>query len=208
AFPKMKCNLYDTGIGISLIIKYPGNKKVGEAVDSLVSHVDLYPTICDLLNLEKPDWLQGTTMLPILEGKSEKIRDEIFSEVTYHAAYEPMRCIRTERYKLIRFYDYHNKVVMANIDDGPSKRFLMEYGLENQCREREMFFDLYHDPVERVNLTKDSGYCKIKQQLTKRLNIWMEETDDPLFNSGRVEKPEGAIVDKLENIQLGEGNFE
>lgn len=208
AFPKMKCNLYDTGIGISLIIKYPGNKKTGEAVDALVSHIDLYPTICDLLKLEKPDWLQGNTILPLLEGKTDKIRDEIFSEVTYHAAYEPMRCIRTERYKLIRFYDYHSKVVMANIDDGPSKRFLMEYGLEDQLREREMLFDLYHDPVERVNLADDSGYYEVYQNLVKRLNEWMKDTNDPLYGSGRVEKPEGAIVNKLECRQPGEENFE
>jgi N-sulfoglucosamine sulfohydrolase len=52
-FPKMKCNLYDTGIGICLIIKYPGNRKVGEAVDSLVSQIDNYPTICDMLKLIK-----------------------------------------------------------------------------------------------------------------------------------------------------------
>ena len=67
-------------------------------------------------------------MVPLLEGKVDKIRDEIFSEVTFHAAYQPMRCIRTERYKYIRYFDDYDYVVAANIDDGPAKSFLLENG--------------------------------------------------------------------------------
>ena len=103
--PNMKCNLYDTGIGISLIIKYPGNKLRGKATDALVSHLDIYPTICELLNFEKTSHLTGNSLLPVLENKENEIRDEIFAEVTFHAAYEPMRCIRTKRYKLIKRFD-------------------------------------------------------------------------------------------------------
>lgn len=193
AFPKMKCNLYDTGIGVSLIIKYPGNKLSGHTVDSLVSQIDIFPTICDLINLEKPSWLQGTSILPILKNEKDKVREEIFSEVTYHAAYEPMRCIRTERYKYICFYDDHTDPVPVNIDDSLSKEIYIQSGYLNHNREREMLFDLYLDPVERVNLINDPQYTEIYKEMSQRLNLWMEKSKDPLLY-GKVKKPDGAII--------------
>ena len=87
AFPKMKCNLYDTGTGVALIFNYPNNPAKGKAIDSLVSHIDVFPTICDMFNHEKPEWLQGNSMVPLFTGEKEEIREELFTEVTYHAAY-------------------------------------------------------------------------------------------------------------------------
>lgn len=197
AFPKMKCNMYDTGIGVSLIIQYFDNGMKGKSVDSLVSQIDIFPTICDILKIEKPSWLQGKSMLPIFEGNTEKIRDKLFSEVTFHAAYEPMRCIRTERYKLIRFYDNHHRVIPSNIDDGLSKDFLIKSGYLDKNRQREMLFDLYLDPVERENLIEDGRYNEIYNALSKQLDEWMEETKDPIL-SGRVPKPKNAVVNTRE----------
>lgn len=196
AFPKMKCNLYDTGIGVSLIIKYPGNKKAGKAVDSLVSHLDIFPTICELLSNDKPAWLQGNSLMPLLQGDTEKVRDEIFSEVSFHAAYEPMRCIRTERYKLITFFDVHDKILPSNIDDSLSKEFLTQYDYLDEVREKELLFDLYLDPVERINRVNDASYKEVYVDLRERLNKWMMSTNDPLW-SGKIKKPEGAVVNKL-----------
>jgi len=196
AFPKMKCNLYDTGIGVSLILKYPGNPARGKVVDALVSQIDLFPTLCDLAGLEKPSWLQGVSMVPILKGEREEVREELFAEVTYHAAYEPMRCIRTRRYKLIRYYDEHDGFVPANIDDSLSKDFLIEHGYLELTRDKEQLFDLYFDPVERVNLVHHPRYQEVYRDLSNRLDQWMQETHDPLLN-GKVEKPKGAIVNKL-----------
>jgi N-sulfoglucosamine sulfohydrolase len=208
AFPKMKCNLYDTGIGVSLIMAFPGNPCKGEALDSLVSQIDLYPTICDLLHIDKPSWLQGKSLMPLLEKRAEKIRDEIFAEVTYHAAYEPMRCIRTERYKLIRLFDDHDQFVPANIDDCLSKDFLLEHGFLEGVRDKEMLFDLYMDPVERVNVAGDVRYKDIYRDLSGRLEKWMQETNDPLLDGGKVPKPEGAVANKLSCISPKVNDFE
>jgi arylsulfatase A-like enzyme len=193
AFPHMKCNLYDTGIGVSLIIKCPQNNMKGIALDSLVSHIDIFPTICDLAGINKPSWLQGVSMLPLLMGEKEEIREEIFAEVTYHAAYEPMRCIRTSRYKLIRLYDNYEKVIAVNVDDSPSKDFLVRYGFLNSRKQKEMLFDLYLDPVERLNIINDKKNQEVYKELSEKLNEWMKKTGDPIL-IGKVEKPDGAIV--------------
>jgi arylsulfatase A-like enzyme len=206
-FPKMKCSLYDVGIGVSLIIKFPGNKMRGGVLDSLVSQVDIFPTICDFAGLDKPNGLQGVSLLPLFEGTTDKVREEIFAEVNYHAAYEPVRCIRTERYKLIRFYGNHNELIPANWDDGLSKSFLVENGYLGEIRDREMLFDLYLDPVERINHIGDNRYRDIYNDLSLRLEEWMRRTEDPLF-APKIPAPEGAIVNTRSCISPGEDSFE
>ena len=198
AMPKMKCTLYDTGIGVALIIRLPKVKQV-RATDALVSQLDVFPTVCNTCGLDAPNWLEGVDLTPVIKGETQTVRKEIFAEVTYHAAYEPKRCIRTERYKLIRRYDYHNGIVPANIDDCISKDFLMENGHADTAMEREALFDLWLDPYERINLAADARYRKIYCDLSARLESWMLETEDPLITHGcRVPKPENAKVITLE----------
>lgn len=207
AFPHMKSQLYDTGIGVSLIMKLPGAFSRQGAVDALVSQVDVFPTICELLELDKPAWLQGVSLLPVLTGAEDQVREEIYAEVTFHAAYEPMRCIRTSRYKYIRLYEEHGRHVAANIDDGLSKTFLMEHGFLDETRAQEMLFDLYLDPVERVNLAGRPAYAGIRLSLQERLTAWMKQTDDPLL-AGQVAKPPGARINKPGTLSPGEQDYE
>jgi arylsulfatase A-like enzyme/Flp pilus assembly protein TadD len=58
---------YNSTIWIPLIIFSPGMKPV--VVDQNVCHVDIYPTVCDILGLQKPDFCQGISLEPVLEGK-------------------------------------------------------------------------------------------------------------------------------------------
>lgn len=199
-FPRMKCNLYDTGIGVSLIMRTPNGDLKGEAVDAMVSHLDLFPTICDFAGLEQPDWLQGHSLMPIFKGESDSVRDHIFAEVTYHAAYEPMRTIRTERYKYIKYYDEeHQSYVPPNIDNNAAKAHLIEHGFLDQKRPEELLFDLYFDPVERVNVADDPAYQDIKQELIGRLEQWMQDTGDPIAE-GPIAAPEGAIINNRTSL--------
>jgi arylsulfatase A-like enzyme len=208
AFPHMKCNMYDTGIGVSLIVRFPGNKLRGKAVDALVSQLDLFPTIAEFAGIKRPEWLQGHSLLPLLRGETDRVRGEIFSEVNYHAAYEPMRCVRTDRYKLVRFYDDHAERVPANIDDSPSKSFVIEHGFLHTARDREQLFDLYLDPTERLNVSRDPAYQSVYDDLSARLASWMRETDDPLLPGGRVAKPAGAVVNKRDALSARERDYE
>ncbi|MCD8351183.1 MAG: sulfatase [Planctomycetaceae bacterium] len=209
AFPKMKCTLRDTGIGVALLIRLPGGAKQRRATDALVSHLDVFPTLCDAAGIMPPDWLEGTSLMPVMTGSTDSVRREIFAEVTYHAAYEPKRCIRTDRYKLIRRYDYHNGIVPANIDDCTSKDFLMDHGYDGRVLAREYLFDLWLDPFERENRALDSDYHLIYNDLSGRLEEWMVETDDPLINHGaRVPKPAGARTIKLSQPSPRVADFE
>jgi N-sulfoglucosamine sulfohydrolase len=193
AFPGMKCQLYDTGMGIALMLRYPGNPTAGTACDALVSHLDLYPTICDLTGLEPPYWLSGDSMRPLLEGSEESIRDEVFSEVSFHAGYEPQRCIRTATHKLIRFFDDDRTPVMVNIDDSPSKTLLYQNGFADRARNKVQLYDLILDPAERNNLAGDPDYAAVRKDLSDRLEAWMEQTNDPLL-LGPIPKPKSSRI--------------
>ena len=70
AWPTMKCNLFDGGIGVHMVIRGPGGFTGGKVCDSLVSQLDVYPTICELLNIKQPKWLQGRSFLPVLHGQT------------------------------------------------------------------------------------------------------------------------------------------
>jgi len=60
---------YNSTIWIPLIIVCPGVNPV--VVERNVCHVDIFPTVCDVLSLEKPDFLQGISLEPVLKGKKE-----------------------------------------------------------------------------------------------------------------------------------------
>ncbi len=97
--------------------------------DALVSHMDLYPTICDVIGLAHPPWLEGRSLLPLVRGDVADVHDEIFGAVTDHAAYEPQRAVRTRRYKYMRRDDeQHPGRVLANLDDSLTKDVLLAAG--------------------------------------------------------------------------------
>lgn len=199
AFPRMKCNLTDSGIGIMLIMRGPGGFDGGKVVDAMVNHVDLFPTICDLLQIEPPGWLQGTSMLPLINGEAEAIHEEIFAEVNFHAAYEPQRGVRTPRWKYIRRYDGRQAPVLPNCDDGLSKDVWMAHDWQNRAPDTEMLFDLIYDPNEGGNLVNDARYADVLADMRARLDRWMHETNDPLLG-GSVSAPKGARLNDPDGL--------
>ena len=199
AFPGMKCNLTDHGIGVMLIIKGPGGFSGGKVVDAMVSHVDIFPTVCELSGVDPPDWLQGRSIVPLVRGEAERIREEVFAEVNYHAAYEPMRCVRTERWKYIRRYDGRTRPVLPNCDDGPSKEVWLEHGWRERSIAQEQLYDLTFDPNEANNLIGDPSMRGVLEEMRGRLERWMRETDDPLLE-GPVPAPSGARVNDPDGL--------
>ena len=104
-----------------LIMRGPGGFTGGRVIDAMVTHLDLYPTLCDVAGVDRPAWLQGPSLLPLVRGEADELHDEIFAEMTYHAAYEPQRAVRTERWKYIRRFDDHPRPVLAELRRQPEQ---------------------------------------------------------------------------------------
>lgn len=215
-YPRMKSSLYDTGLGVSLIARFPDSARRGETVDGLVSQVDLFPTICEYLGIEAPGWLQGTSVMPLVHGETDAVRSQVFGEQNFHNVYDPKRCIRTPRYKLIRLYDDYDGTVpgrigeaagheippernldqvtpnlVTQVDEIPDTFVPVERGLHTTTDATELLFDLYFDPEERVSVADDPHYAEVRADLSDRLDAWMAETDDPLLD-GPIERPPGS----------------
>ena len=196
-FPAMKCNLTDHGMGVSLILRGPGGFSGGKVVDSMVSHIDLFPTICDLLEIERPKWLQGRSILPLIRGEAAEIHDEIFAEVNYHAAYEPQRAVRTRRWKFIRRFDGRIHPNLPNCDDSPSKKLWLDNNWRGRTVDAEQLYDLVFDPNETCNLAADSPARAALDEMRGRLDRWMHSTGDPLL-LGPIQAPPGATANDPE----------
>src|SRR6185436_8657349 len=142
------------GLGVLLIMRGPGGFHGGRVSDALVSQIDLFPTICDMAGVATPEWARGRSLLPLVRREVDEVNDAVFGEITFHAAYEPQRAIRTRRYKYIRRFDNgHPGPVLANIDDSPSKTLLLQHGLADRDLAEEELYDLVFDPMEADNLT-------------------------------------------------------
>lgn len=203
AFPGAKATLFDRGIGVTMIMRGPGGFAGGKVLDAPVSHLDVYPTLCELAGVELPEWLQGTSLMPLVRGEVDRLHEEIFAEVTFHAAYEPLRAVRTERWKYIRRFDDYPHPVLANCDDSASKELLVEAGWGKQVVPREQLYDLVLDPAEGANLAGTPGGEEALADLRGRLDEWMRETDDPLLR-GPVAPPPGATVNEQWQVSPNE----
>jgi len=199
----MKCNLTDHGIGVMLIMRGPGGFTGGQVCDAMISHVDLFPTLCEFLDIAPPVWLQGNSMMPLIRGEAEQIQDEIFAEVTYHAAYEPQRAVRTRRWKYIRRFEDRRGPVLPNCDDSLSKDVWMQHGWRDRPVASEQLYDLIFDPNEAHNLADDPSMDSVLDEMRGRLDRWMHATDDPLLR-GPVPAPPGARVNDPDGLSPSE----
>src|SRR3954452_13203307 len=194
AFPGAKATLTDRGLGVMLIMRGPGGFHGGRVSEALVSQIDLYPTICELAGIARPEWVRGRSLMPLVRRQREEVNEAVFAEITFHAAYEPQRAVRTRRYKYIRRFDNgHTGPVLPNIDDSPSKDFLLAHGLADRAVAAEELYDLVFDPAEAANLAADPDHADVLTALRERLERWLREAGDPLLD-GPVRRAPGTEV--------------
>ncbi len=199
AFPDMKCNLTHHGTGVFLIMRGPGGFSGGKTSDALVSHMDLYPTICDLAGVKHPAWLQGQSLLPLIRGEKEEINEQVQAEVNYHAAYEPKRSVRTKKYNYVRRFGGRTLPVLPNCDDGLSKDEWLEAGWAKRPVAEEQLYDLTYDRQERFNRVSDPQYKAVLEEMRGRMDRWMKETNDPILK-GPIPAPAGAVANDPDGI--------
>lgn len=182
AFPRAKGSCYDPGIEAALLMRYPGVIDGGQRCDTLVSNVDVLPTLLDLLYVPIPERIEGQSFLPLLTEEMYYPRNHLFAEITWHDRYNPVRAIRTDQYKYIRSY-WHSPPVYLTNDVFKSKagREVREE-FQSGRRPYEELYDLDADPYEKINLIDDPVYEHVRDQLRGRLVRWMRNTDDPLLD--------------------------
>ncbi len=190
AFPGAKTTLYEAGMQLPCIVKWPGQKSPA-STDEMINWTDLTPTFLEAANTLKADSLfHGRSFLPLQDGGTLD-RGEIYASHTFHEVtmYYPMRVVREDKYKLIMNLAhgleypfasdlYASKtwqsLLAGNFDklgDKPIEAFLK--------RPQYELYDLEQDPHETINLAKDKAYNEILTGLQRKIKSFQTLTNDP-----------------------------
>ncbi|HKT12192.1 MAG TPA: sulfatase [Terriglobia bacterium] len=191
SFPGAKGTLYDPGLHVPLIVRWPRKIKPGRTSSDLVSLEDLAPTWLEAVGVPVPQTMDGKSFLPLLLGRSFEPREAVFAERNFHTHLELIRCVRTSRYKLIQ--NYLPEVPYRPLSDiarSPSWRSIENLDHQGKLssdlvgryfkkpRSEEEFYDLQNDPWEMNNLANDSKYKSELLHLQELLSRWMIKTHD------------------------------
>lgn len=170
---RAKWTLYDPGIEIAFIARWPaGGLSGGRRLKQVQSNIHFTPTLLDLCGLPVPEGLDGESRAAWLRGEEAdtSFRDPFFG--FYHNG--SCRCIRTDRYKLIRSFgteigQYAYPCEMECPKIVGTTRFVELYDLET-------------DPAEIHNLADSPDHGRIRDDLDRQLRQWLEAMDDPILH--------------------------
>jgi N-sulfoglucosamine sulfohydrolase len=199
-FPRGKQFLYDEGLRIPLIVRWPGKIAAGAVCDDLVSMIDFAPTCLHLAGVDPPDHMHGTVFL----GAGAVKREHVFaSRDRVDDAVDRIRCLRTRRFKYIRNfcpekpYDMNETyMVMMHPTLAALRKCHTEDKLTDEQalwmaprRPKEELYDLESDPREFRNLADDPRYHEQLLAFRRRLQQWIDQTGD----RGREPEPEELL---------------
>lgn len=126
-----KQNLYDHSVRVPLMIKMPESKSA-HYTSAYCYLQDLYPTLCEMCGLTIPPSVEGESLMPILNGTSDCVRDHLFG------AYRNIqRSYKNDKFKLIEYYVGPNRVTqlfdlekdgleLNNLADDPNYKEILE----------------------------------------------------------------------------------
>lgn len=150
--------MYEETIRVPLIIRWPGITRPASVCDSLVSHIQMSPTLSDMAHLAAHPQFQGASLMRQLQAPDEPLSDAVFLEYNRfgimhdnHWGFVPSRTIRTATHKLVL----------------------------NLCDTDELY-DLALDPGEMDNRIHDPSLAEIRTGLHDQLLEWQDDRVDPL----------------------------
>jgi N-sulfoglucosamine sulfohydrolase len=191
-FPFAKATLYEAGINLPLLVRWPGVVAAGEETRALLSFVDLLPTCLEAAGARAPVGIDGRSFVPLLDGRQAAHRERIFGEHDEHRGETntPSRSVVDARFKYVRHFKLGERFEVASMrtaswqsmqrasKDDPELAARMGRLVQ---RPREELFDLEEDPWELVDLARDPARRTTLEAQRGALRAWMESESDPLL---------------------------
>lgn len=191
-FPRCKARLYDSGIKTPWVVHYPKMIKTPSVSSSLLSVIDLSATCLELAGIEKPEFIQGQSFVPLLKDPQASIRDMVFSEQNWHVYQNHSRLVRFANFVYIKnnFPDQPNLSYESDTHF-PAGQELWEAHAAgkttsqqqqvflNPCPQ-EALFNLSQDPDQFTNLAANPEYQESLERARRLLGYWSEQTGDTI----------------------------
>jgi len=210
-FSRGKCSVYEAGLRIPMIVRYPGVSKPGLVRDELASTLDLLPTVLAAVAASAPKNLAGRSLVPLLRGTSPEEtevpwRTHLFGVTTGSAPslYYPQESVRDARYKLIvspvrgrsnaravAYLNQRNAHFIAGTNqqeiDASEPHVRAAYARYLNPPEMELY-DLENDPNEWYDLADDPQFAPERQRLLSVLRQWQTDIRDPLADPDMLQQ--------------------
>jgi len=201
--PRCKRWLYDSGIHVPLIVRWPGKIKPNTICDDFVSLVDLGPTVLSIAQVKAPSYMEGKAFLG---DQKRKPADYIIAgrERMDLLGVDHIRCIRDKRYKYIHNFmperpyaqpiPYRDKMPImkewrrlndAGKLEGAASLFFQP------TKPPEEFYDIVADPYEINNLIDSAKHQDVIKKMRVQLQEWITSTGD----LGSV--PEDELIERM-----------
>jgi len=190
-FPRGKATLYDSGIQTPLIFVWKNQIKPGTVHNNgLISTIDLAPSLFDLVGIHIPENMYGRGFKEILFDHTKRGREYIFAERNWHDTDEYIRCVRSEKYKLIyNGYHFLSHGITMDMILSPCWYELKKHQREGTLKPEQMqlftvpramveIYDLENDPYELYNVADRAEYLQDGKMLAAALEKWQKETKD------------------------------
>ncbi len=190
-FPRCKTRVYDSGMKTPFIVFWPkGIKNKGKSTQSLVSAIDIAPSVLDLAGVKSSAEYQGKSFAAVLKNPQTEIRSSVFSEHNWHDYEAHERMLRTKDF----LYVLNALPNLTNGGPADSKRSPTQFAL-NLVRDAgklspaqadvfivprpaEELFDVKKDPEQLFNLASVPQYQEKLKELRQQLKNWQSDTKD------------------------------
>lgn len=189
-FPRCKTRMLDDGLKSPFIIRWPAVVQAGSASGSLISSVDIAPTICELAGADALPQFQGVSFVPVLKDPGARVRDFVVGEHNWHDYQAHERSVRTSRYLYIRnAWPQFNANPPADAAGSITFREMVRLYRDGSLaepfldcftapRQAEELYDLSSDPLQLNNRAYDAQYADALRNMQRILDQWITETND------------------------------
>ncbi|MFK7948344.1 MAG: sulfatase/phosphatase domain-containing protein, partial [Saprospiraceae bacterium] len=189
--PRQKRLLYDSGLKVPMIIRFPNKQYAGTRDNRMISFVDFAPTTLSLTNIELSNKIHGTAFL----GKYQRTEEPkyIFAATDrFDEKYAKGRALRDKRFKYIRHYNNENEAIYLDLAYRKNQSIMMEMlrlkdnnGLNetqllwfNSPKQKEELYDTWNDKHEINNLVDNPKYKKELIRLREANNDFQKRYKD------------------------------
>jgi iduronate 2-sulfatase len=153
-----KMTNYNIDLKVPIIIRYPKQNNRGAHTYRITELVDLFPTLCDLADIDIPEYMQGVSLVPLIENPELEWKSAAFSQfhrrpkVSADGQRYMGYSMNTPEYHYIEWYTWDHKT-----------------GTKGELRDIELY-DRINDPYEKINISESSDLIEVKKELSKKLS--------------------------------------